>query len=284
MPARRCTWSATESCAGSPTGRCLLFLDFDGVVCDSERECFVSSWLTYRELCGPPRAPERISLQSRSRFRELRPLIRSGEDYVVIQHILSREAAQPGYRGPDSQDAFDACRRALGAKRIATYKRAMAATRDRFLQRDKEGWLALNRIYPHMRALLTGSDLDSVRILSTKAAPLVCEILRAHAIPLADSAVFHAASNPDGADTRKLDLIAAQLDAVPGAHALFVEDQLDHLLDNADARIATFLADWGYVLPHWLGQADHLLRQGVEVIDSVRMAALFQRATRRVSD
>ena len=283
MPARRCTWSATESGAGSPAGRCLLFLDFDGVVCDSERECFVSSWLTYRELCGPGILPERISLQSRRRFRDLRPLIRSGEDYVVIQDILAREAAQPGYRGPASQDAFDACRRTLGAKRIATYKRAMAATRDRYLQRDKESWLALNRIYPHMRALLAGADLDNVRILSTKAAPLVCEILRAHAIPLPDAAVFHAASNPDGADTRKLDMIAAQLDAVPGTHALFVEDQLDHLLDNEDARIATFLADWGYVLPHWLGQADHLLRRGVEVIDSPRMAALLQRATGRVS-
>ena len=283
MPARRCTWSATESRAGSPAGRCLLFLDFDGVVCDSERECFVSSWLTYRELRGPGLLPERISLQSRRRFRELRPLIRSGEDYVVIQDILAREAVQAGYRGPASQDAFDACRRALGAQRIATFKRAMAATRDRFLQRDKQGWLALNRIYPHMRTLLTGSDLDHVRILSTKAAPLVCEILRAHAIPLPDAAVFHAASNPGGADTRKLDLIAAQLDAAPGAHALFVEDQLDHLLDNGDARITTFLADWGYVLPHWLGQADQLLRRGVQVIDSVRMAALFRRAERRVS-
>ena len=282
MPARRCTWSATESGAGSPAGRCLLFLDFDGVVCDSERECFVSSWLTYRELCGPGRRPERIPLQSRRRFRELRPLIRSGEDYVVIQDILSREAAQPGYRGPASQDGFDACRHALGAKCIATYKRAMAATRDRFLQRDKQGWLALNRIYPHMRALLTGSDLDNVRILSTKAAPLVCEILQAHAIPLPDASVFHAASDPNGADARKLDMIAAQLDALPGTHALFVEDQLDHLLDNGDARIATFLADWGYLLPHWLGQADHLRRQGVQLIDSSRMAALFQRATRRV--
>ena len=283
MPARRCTWSATEGRAGSPAGRCLLFLDFDGVVCDSERECFVSSWLTYRELYGSGRLPERISLQSRRRFRELRPLIRSGEDYVVIQDILAREAAQPGYRGPASQDAFDACRRALGAQRIAAYKRAMAATRDRFLQRDQDAWLALNRIYPHMQALLTGADLENVRILSTKAAPLVCEILRAHAIPLPDAAVFHAASNPDGADTRKLDMIAAQLDAVPGAHALFVEDQLDHLLDNGDPRIATFLADWGYVLPHWLEQADHLLRRGVQVIDSVRMAALFQRSQRRVS-
>ena len=289
MPARRCIWPAAE--AGAAAGRCLLFLDFDGVVCDSERECFVSSWLTWRELAaagvgpapppGPlPAAPSppQVTLRARRRFRELRPLIRYGEDYVVIQYLLAREEAQPEYRGPATQEEFDACRSALGATRIAAWKRAMAATRARFLQRDRDGWLALNRIYPHMHALLTGHDLANVRILSTKAAELVCEILRAHAIPLPAAAVFHAASNPAGADTRKLDLIAAQLDALPGGRALFVEDQLDHLLDNGDARIAAYLADWGYVLPQWLAQADRLRRRGVRVIDAAQMPDLFGRA------
>lgn len=296
MPARRCTWPAAEprggagaagaEAAAAAAGRCLLVLDFDGVVCDSERECFASSWLTYRELCAhgaagepaPRRGPQRITLRARRRFRELRPLIRSGEDYVVIQHLLAREEAEPQFRAPAAQEAFDGCRGALGGARIAAYKRALAATRDRFLQRDRAGWLALNRIYPHVHALLTRCDLANVRILSTKAAPLVREILRANAIRLPDAAVFHAASNPDGSDTRKLDVIAALLDALPGASALFVEDQLDHLLGNDDARIATYLADWGYVLPHWLAQSERLRRRGVRVIGGAQMPDLFRRA------
>ena len=287
MPARRCTWPAAEAGAGSAPGRCLLVLDFDGVVCDSERECFASSWLTYRELRAagggggeppPPPGPQRIALRSRRRFRELRPLIRSGEDYVVIQHLLARAEAQPEYPLPATQEAFDACRGALGAERVAAYQRALAATRTRFLQRDRAGWLALNRIYPHMQALLTGCDLANVRILSTKAAPLVREILRAHAIPLPAAAVFHAASNPNGAATRKLDVIAGLLDALPGGRALFVEDQLDHLLDNRDPRIAAYLADWGYVLPQWLAGAGRLRRRGVRVIGRAQAAGLFRRA------
>ena len=285
MPARRCTWSAAESGAAAGAGRWLLFLDFDGVVCDSERECFVSSWLTYQELSGrgdgdgggAARWPSQISLHARRRFRQLRPLIRSGEDYVVIQRILAREEAQPDYGAPVTQDTFDAYRQALGGTRIATYKSALAATRNRFLDRDKAGWLALNRLYPHMQHLLAGCDLTNVRILSTKAAPLVCEILRAHDIPLPDSAVFHAASNPDGADARKLDMIAAQLDTLPATGALFVEDQLDHLLDNRDRRIVTYLADWGYILPHWLEQHEQLRREGVQVLGDTQMAALFRR-------
>ena len=91
----------------------LLYLDFDGVVCDSERECFVSSWLTYRQLGGAT-GGEHISLRARRRFRQMRPLIRSGEDYVVIQQILAREQAEAGFHGPATVPAFDAYRDALG--------------------------------------------------------------------------------------------------------------------------------------------------------------------------
>lgn len=256
----------------------LLYLDFDGVVCDSERECFASSWLTYRELTGT--AATYVGLHARRRFRELRPLIRSGEDYVVIQELLAREAAEEGFRAPATQTAFDACRDTLGSRRIARYKAAMAATRNRFLERDRAGWLALNRLYPHVRRLLTTRDPANVRILSTKAAPLVCEILLAHRIPLPAAAVFHAASNPNGADARKLDVIGEHLDAEPGACALFVEDQLDHLLDNRDRRITTFLADWGYVLPEWLRATARLHAAGVRVLSAAQMPDLFRRAAR----
>ena len=262
----------------------LLYLDFDGVVCDSERECFVSSWLTYRQLGeaerqrGGAAGAERISLHARRRFRQMRPLIRSGEDYVVIQHILAREQAEEGFRGPDTQPAFDAYRDALGSRRVGHYKSAMADTRGAFLARDKAQWLALNRLYPHMRRLLAAGDLANVRVLSTKAAPLVCEILRAHRIPIPERAVFHAASNPDGTDARKLDMIGAHLDRAPGAHALFVEDQLDHLLGNTDPRITGCLADWGYVLPEWFADHDLLRRERVRVVAAADMPDLFRRA------
>ena len=264
----------------------LLYLDFDGVVCDSERECFVSSWLTYRELAGDgPRhhggaGGPCISLRARRRFRHMRPLIRSGEDYVVIQQILAREAGEAGFQVPATQTAFDAYRDLLGSRRMARYKSAMAATRNGFLERDKAFWLALNRLYPHMHRLLATGDLTNVRILSTKAAPLVCEILRAHHIPIPAAAVFHAASNPDGTDARKLDMIAEHLDRTPGTRALFVEDQLDHLLGNGDRRITTCLADWGYVLPEWFADDDLLRRQRVQVVGAAEMPDLFQRATR----
>ena len=65
----------------------LLFLDFDGVICDSEPECFESSSVAYRKLKSPENVSK--SLEHRSLFRQLRPLIRSGEDYLVIHLITS---------------------------------------------------------------------------------------------------------------------------------------------------------------------------------------------------
>lgn len=258
----------------------LLYLDFDGVVCDSERECFVSSWLTWRELADGAGA-QHIDLHARRRFRQMRPLIRSGEDYVVIQHILAREQDEEGFAGPATQSAFDAYREMLGGPCIARYKSAIAATRGAFLQRDKAHWLALNRLYPHMQRLLASCNLANVRVLSTKAAPLVCEILRAHRIAIPAAAVFHAASNPDGADARKLDMIAGHLDRASGTSAVFVEDQIDHLLGNDDPRIRTCLADWGYVLPEWFSDHRLLRAEQIRVVGAAAMPELFRRAAPR---
>ena len=92
--------------------------------------------------------------------------------------------------------------------------------------------------------------------------------------------MFHAASNPDGTDARKLDIIGEHLDRTPGAHALFVEDQLDHLLGNTDRRIATCLADWGYVLPEWFADHDLLRTERVRMVAATDMPDLFHRVRR----
>ena len=57
--------------------------------------------------------------------------------------------------------------------------------------------------------------------------------------------------------------------------AFFIEDQLDHLLENSDYRISTFLADWGYILPNWLEKTTLLNQQKIKVINSTEIGNLF---------
>ena len=58
-------------------------------------------------------------------------------------------------------------------------------------------------------------------------------------------AILHAAA------VSKLDMVAAVLDERQAGRAALVDDQLDHLVGNDDARIEVYLAAWGYAKPEW---------------------------------
>ena len=259
-------------------GHALLFLDFDGVVCDSEGECFASSWLTWHEHFSPP-APEHVGRALRQRFHELRPLISSGEDYVLIQQVLAEERLS-GVTFPANQVAFDDARRATGGDRMTTFKSALADTRARFLTDRKAEWLRLNPLYPHVRSLLLeAADLNRIRILSTKAPQLIEHILGAAGLSMVPGSVMHASSRPGGEDERKLDLIAGELERTGYAAAAFVEDQFEHLTGPCAFAVRRLLCDWGYALPAVVANAELLAREHVHRISADQLPALLQPIT-----
>ena len=251
----------------------LLFLDFDGVICDSEPECFESSSVAYSEL----KSSENVSKSSehRSLFRQLRPLIRSGEDYLVIQDMLEEFVRNSKFRLATNQEEFDAYRNKLGSHTILKYKDMMATTRQKLIKKNEESWLSLSQLFPHMYKLLKTHNLTNIRILSTKSASLVSKILEGNGIFIPNKSILHAESNPDGKDVRKLDIITNEINNSEMVEAFFIEDQLDHLLENSDYRISTFLADWGYILPSWLEKTTFLNQQKIKVINSTEIGNLF---------
>ena len=226
-----------------------LFIDFDGVICDSAAECLFSSWVAYDRLTGgdagasaqrPPAAAPAVPAALRQRFMRLRPFIRSGEDYVLIQHLLA------GGRMPPRQADFDDARRAAGRRALDRYADALNRVRRELMARQRNHWLRLNPLYPGMAEILQAADWDAACILSTKRPPYIKAILEFHEVRVPTRAILHAAA------VSKLEMVAAALDQRQAERAALVDDQLDHLTGNDDARIEVYLADWGYAQPEWL--------------------------------
>ena len=266
----------TEDAAGS-SATTLLFLDFDGVVCNSEAECFASSWLAWHIHFSPP-IPNRVALPLRERFQALRPLISSGEDYVLIQQLIAAEQRDGVF--PAEQEAFDAARTAAGAEHMGAFKTTLADTRAQFLADRKPEWLRLNPLYPHVRTLLLeASDLSQIRILSTKATWLIAEILGAAGIRLASESIMHAPSRPGGQDARKLELIEAELEGSGYDRALFVEDQFEHLAGPCRFPVRRLLCDWGYALPALLADGKLLDRHGIRRVGAADLDDLMRPLT-----
>ncbi len=226
-----------------------LFIDFDGVICDSAAECLFSSWVAYDRLtrdsdsaggARPPSDPLSVPVALRARFLHLRPFIRAGDDYVLIQSLLA------GNRTPSRQEEFDQARREAGPQTLARYADVLNLVRQELMAHDRDHWLRLNPLYPGMAKLLRAADWETTWILSTKRPRYIQAILAFHEVPVPPRAILHAAA------VSKLETVAAVLDERRAERAALVDDQLDHLVGNDDPRIEVYLAAWGYAKPEWL--------------------------------
>jgi phosphoglycolate phosphatase-like HAD superfamily hydrolase len=218
----------------------LLVLDFDGVICDSVDECFVSSWTAYHEVLRG-RTPGTPGEKERRAFAALRPYIRAGEDFILIQQLI-----EDG-RSVENQAGFDQEARRCGAALRARSRDAFYQARSAFLARDRAGWIALNRIYPHVRQgfrmIPPGAP---VSILSTKKPPFIAEILSAHGLPFDAGKITWSDTEPKLITVERLRAEAGSSSAV------FIEDQVDAITGNANPAITVHLATWGYVQQAWL--------------------------------
>ncbi|RPJ05133.1 MAG: HAD family hydrolase [Spirochaetaceae bacterium] len=218
----------------------LLFLDFDGVVCDSLPETLVSSWLAYFEY-EKGALPASMPADFRKRFLALRPFIRSGEDYLLIQDLLEN------HRAVANQAEFDHIIREAGKERMTRYKENFYKARTALLEKDRKAWLGLNPLFAHIeRALLKQADNKQIYILSTKKKEFIAEIFEGNGIVFDMKRIIYSGSE------NKQDIITAELERAKAAGAVFIDDQISHLVGIRDARIRVFLASWGYVEESWL--------------------------------
>lgn len=229
----------------------VALLDFDGVLCDSLPECLVSSWVAYwGHLKGS--LPDRVSLALHRTFYAIRPYIRSGEDYVLIQELIDAGAAI------HCQEDFDAQLARKGPQTMQRYKDLFYRARAELLQTQRPYWIGLNRIYPFLLPdLRRWAASPGFVILSTKKASFILEILGANGVAIEPARVRHCDSQG------KRRAIAQIARGLACRRVLWIEDQVDYLLardeELAGLEVKGCLAAWGYVKPEWL----HL---GLEVL------------------
>jgi len=163
--------------------------------------------------------------------------------------MLIQEILENGLR-PVGQPEFDALASRAGEKKMRLFHELFYKVRSEMLESDRESWLRLNRIYPHMVAAFSLFSADApVFILSTKKPEFIAEILSAEKISLADERIIYS-----GAE-KKMNIVKDVCVRGGFSRATFIDDQIDHLarLDSADGGlIRSFLASWGYVKPEWL--------------------------------
>jgi len=218
--------------------RDLLALDFDGVIADSIQECLVIGHNAYNIHLGTGDKIEDLSEMDKSKeteARRLRRFIRSGEDYVYINHALAQKVQI------ENQDQFDAFKN----KNIALrehFENIFYDERIRFFTENEEKWIRLNPLYPGMKDFLqTYPYKENLFVVTTKRTDFVTKILRAHRIELLPENLFQATSGK-----KDVLLHLMRKNQKTAQNMYFIDDQVDTLIKVADTGIHIYLAKWGY--------------------------------------
>ena len=220
----------------------LLALDFDGVICDSARECFVVAVRTSAEIFpeDPLGAAAETDDALEARFVEIMPLGNRAEDFGVALLALARG------RALEDQAAYDAFRASLDPDRLRAFHVRFYELRAAWAAADRAGWLARMPVYPGLGDVLRRRARDvQLAIATSKDRASVRAILAAHGL----SELFPERLVLDKeAGAKKHDHVQ-RLAARGGcavAEVTFVDDKVNHLEDVAALGTRCVLAAWGY--------------------------------------
>lgn len=217
----------------------LLALDFDGVIVDSVLECAVVAYNGYHAFQGKGsriKSPQEIPADTLSKFRLLRPYIRSGEDYLYLFQALDED------RIIDNQSGFDKYHDTY-LDRKESYYQLFYAERSWLLETNKPSWLKLNPLFPNMAEFLKSFDPDNIYIITTKAILYVVEILQANGITLKSDHLYQAV---DGVTKSEIIVSILTKYSIPAAQFHFIDDHPLTVLDAVATGVNRFLAGWGY--------------------------------------
>ncbi|MFP4550846.1 MAG: HAD family hydrolase, partial [Spirochaetales bacterium] len=228
--------------------------DFDGVLCDSVAECYVSSWIAFFERYRGEQVAQ-VSIDHYRRFRAYRPYIRSGEDYLLL-HSLIMDNVPVG-----SQVDFDAAVARAGTEHMATYRALLYTVRDQLVQQSLEKWRALHTAYAGIPERLRVLARDpSVWIVSTKRQEFIVRVLEGWGIRWPVDRISMPVSKS------KMQIVESIVTAKKMTQALFVDDHEDDLECRPEAPIECRLAAWGHVAPETLQSPRHELIQLHELL------------------
>lgn len=219
-----------------------IYLDFDGVLCDSVEESFISSYLAfnkkklkediYKDLSWRNSYKETLS-QERHLFKSYRPFIKGAEDFMVLQKAISQ-----GVFLTNEKDYLEYRETNLkGTDREELYK-----VRELIYREDPSWWYSLNHLYSGIvEFLLKVKDNEKFIILSTKEGDYIKAILNFYAIDFPRERII--------TELKKISYISSQ----NNKESILVDDQRKYG-DEASSfpNIIFYLSTWGYILKEWL--------------------------------
>lgn len=242
-------------------------LDFDGVICQSTEECMVTAYNAWNRLNGNDgfnTTPDDIHSDEAVLFRKGRGYVRGGDEYYILLKSIKEK-----FEIKDQKHFNSLAVR--WAKDMEKFSGLFYESRKRLMTHGAKKWVALHSVFSELAdAIKKYSDDDRTFIVTMKDRESVLAILKKEGIEFPYEKVF----DKDDFNT-KLEalLFLSKKCGVSIDKVKFLDDNVMHLLEPADAGVKVFMADWGY---HTDEHLDIAKKKGIKVIKLSELNMFFE--------
>ena len=153
----------------------ILCLDFDGVICDSQKECLLVAYNAYNILERKSLTREinldSIPAQIRDQFLANRFLVRPAKEYWLLMDLIIKRLTIP------NQKCFNSLANSYKNK-LHEFENTFFRERQFIRENATDKWLSLHRIYPEFTENWTKLKTEfNVYIVTNKGSSTVSQLL-----------------------------------------------------------------------------------------------------------
>tara|TARA_B100001057_G_scaffold80535_1_gene75779 strand:- start:12604 stop:13296 length:693 start_codon:yes stop_codon:yes gene_type:complete len=213
-----------------------IFLDFDGVIVDSIKECYLVSKDTYFGFINNYKSNKEYE----KLFHKYRYLVGPVPQYMVLHRVLD-DFCNNKIMEIQIKKHFKKLEKDLSNSIKNHYEYIFFKTRD-FYKKDLKKWVELHSLTMFGKTLqnkVLGTNYNILTTKDKKSVELLCDFYNINISNIFSNKEY----NLNGSKGK---IISDFIDRTQYESAIFIDDSVHHLNTVKDKRVKLYFANWGY--------------------------------------
>lgn len=217
-----------------------LVLDFDGVICNSDRECCLVAINTWNKINNINQIVkfDEIEYNFYKKFCLLRPFIKGAKEYYYLMKFLDQKNKL------NENDFIKFKKKKLDIKTINIFEKLFYEIREKIKKDNYQNWLSLNHVYIDVINFVKQNFHNRFIILTMKDRKSVYDIIKNYLPNLKINLIYDfkvIRDKLDGLEKIKNDF------SLNKSQIIFVDDIPDHLISPKDNLYKVYLSNWNNI-------------------------------------
>lgn len=243
-----------------------FIFDFDGVICDSTPECFVTSNNAWNEINKKKIKKLNYSIFVDSkiykRFSKFRPFIKGGGEYFIFYYMEENKIKQ-------NYQNYLLLKKKL-IKNINNYSKFFYKERNNLKKNNLKKWIKLNYIFPDVLKLIRKLNNNNQLLISTmKDKKSILSLLRDKNLNIDEDKILDQFEIKNKLESIKLFMKRFKINK---SDIYFFDDNINHILNPKKDGFNVYLTTWGYSTREFKQIAK---KNKITVLNNIKMFNFF---------